>query len=62
MRTLCDAAKGVDNMRSKSNLKPAPKYEPPIMESDARRAYLRGLELWRVFDFYFCGLQELKIG
>jgi len=46
--------------RSKSNLVPPIQLAPKIMDADARRYFLGMIALWRCFDLYFFGLQEMS--
>jgi hypothetical protein len=45
--------------RNKSNLVPPKPSEPIILGAAERRAYLGMIHLWRCFDQYFEGLQEI---
>jgi hypothetical protein len=54
---------GTRRGRNKSNLIQPPQSDSKALplvlkDSSERRAFLQTLELWRIFDLYFHGLQE----
>lgn len=56
----------IKGKRNKSNLIQTPKSDHkalPLVLKDAqeRRAFLRTLELWRIFDMYYKGLLEFEL-